>query len=83
MTYSEYKFILEDKLKFLHTYARKNIEKAQHVSKIGYDKKCRLPYIKEGDMITVKKYNRKDKLDERYQGPYEVTQTSPTGVIKQ
>jgi len=80
MTYNEYKFLLEDKLKFLHICARQNIKKAQEATKIGYDKKSHIPYIKEGDMIMVKKNNRKSKLEERYKGPYEVTHTSTTGV---
>lgn len=79
LTYEEMLYKLQDKLRFLHECAQNNIKKAKEASKARYDTKSRLPYIKEGDLISVKRKNRK-KLENRYDGPYEVVSTNDTGV---
>ncbi len=77
--YEELLFGLQDRLHFSRECAQQNIKKKKDATKICYDEKSRTPYIKEGDFISIKKH-KQTKSESRYKGPYEVLNTSETGV---
>ncbi len=77
--YEEITIWIPRRLRFLHECIQQNIEKKKDTIKIRYYEKFRILYIKEGDLISIKKQKR-TKLESQYKGPYEVLNTSETGV---
>jgi hypothetical protein len=55
------------------TQARANIRHHQHLAKRRYDRGRTDPMYSIGDLVWVKVYTGRSKLDERYAGPFTVT----------
>ena len=60
--------------------AQRNIKKAQHQQKQGYDKSAVEPTIKVDDLVMLKVEPR-FKLDRTYKGPYRVIEVTSTNAV--
>ncbi len=73
-------FQLQDKLCYLHDIARENMDLQENTTKARYDKKTRPMYLKAGDQVFLKNFQREHKLSPRYVGPYPVVKATSHNV---
>ncbi|XP_066964237.1 uncharacterized protein [Macrobrachium rosenbergii] len=78
----QYLKTLEEKLLYIHAFARKNFQHAQELMKDRYDKKAKVREFKCGDKVLVYHCIPGSPLREKFMGPYEIIRrTTKTNYI--